>query len=99
MNKKLLDIFPILEKLSLIKVTKPEMMAQQIGETVRLAEQLSKFDTEGVKPMYSVLEDHALRLREDSVQHYDRDEVQRNARKTFEGYFVVETEPGKRKKT
>lgn len=99
MARKLMEIFPILEKLSLIKVTRPEVMAEQIGETVKLAEQLSKMDTKGVKPMYSVLEDHALRLRVDQAKHYDRDEVQRNSRKTFEGYFVVETEPGKRKKT
>ena len=99
MCKKLLDKLALLEKLSLIKVTQPEVVVEQLSEAIQFAQQIRRVDTRSVRPLYTVLEGHSLRMREDTSRAYAREEMQRNARKTLEGFFVVETEPGKRKKS
>ena len=80
----------LLERLSLVDFGSSEAVSR-LEEAVRFAAPLSNVDTEGVEPLYTVLEEESLRLREDEVtEGGDRQEVLGNAAKTAEeDYFVA----------
>ncbi|KAF6199148.1 hypothetical protein GE061_007173 [Apolygus lucorum] len=61
-----------------------------VEEAIRFADQLSLVDTEGVEPLTSVLEDRALRLRNDAVNDGGCQKlILSNAKVAEEGYFVA----------
>ncbi|KAG5309620.1 GATC amidotransferase, partial [Acromyrmex insinuator] len=53
---------------------------------------------ETVRPMYSILENNCIHLRDDVVQHVDRREILRNAAVLEEEYFVAPLTTSKGKK-
>ncbi|CAA9999312.1 unnamed protein product [Nesidiocoris tenuis] len=62
---------------------------QIVEEAIKFADQLSSVDTEGVEPLWTVLEDSTLFLREDEVTDCGNQElILSNAAVTEEGYFV-----------
>lgn len=54
---------------------------------------------ETVRPMYSILENNCIHLRDDVVQHIDRREILRNAAVLEEEYFVAPLTTSKEKKS
>ncbi|RST68528.1 Asp-tRNA(Asn)/Glu-tRNA(Gln) amidotransferase subunit GatC [Candidatus Aquarickettsia rohweri] len=78
-------------KLSSISCSEKEL-AIYIGDMckiVDLFDKLKDVDTEGVKPMYNVIEDN-LRLKEDEViDKNSRDDVLKNVPKSKYGFYVV----------
>ena len=79
----------LLERNSLVNFSSEEAVTR-LEEAIAFAEPIKEVDTSGVQPMYSVLDDLALRLREDEVTDGNlRREVLANAAKTEEDYFVA----------
>lgn len=78
-----------LERLSLVDFNN-EAGVERLRNAIEYANQLHMVDTEGVEPMYSVLEDRELLLTEDVVTEGDcRREILQNAAKVEEDYFVA----------
>ncbi|XP_053691123.1 glutamyl-tRNA(Gln) amidotransferase subunit C, mitochondrial [Sabethes cyaneus] len=79
----------LLERLSLVDLDSKE--AHKILEdSIEFASQILAIDTEGVEPLYTVLEDQKLYLREDLVTDGNiQQDVLKNARITEEEYFVA----------
>ena len=62
---------------------------KRLEEAVRLAEVITRVDTAGVEPLYSILEEESLRLREDIAEPpNNRNELMRLASCSDEDYFV-----------
>lgn len=58
--------------------------------SIEFASIILEVNTDGIKPLYSVLEDHSLKLREDLVTDGNlRENILANAKKTDEEYFVA----------
>lgn len=63
--------------------------AEDMSNTLDLANQLQQIDTDGIAPLANPL-DRSQRLREDSVQEANqRDKLQQNAPKKEAGLFLV----------
>lgn len=78
-----------LERLSLVEFNNIEGV-ERLKSAIEYANQLHVVDTEGINPMYSVLEDEELLLMEDTVEEGgNRQEILQNAVKTEEDYFVA----------
>jgi len=78
-----------LERLSLVEFNNQEGVTR-LQSAIEYANQLHAVDTEGVEPMYSVLEDRHLLLDEDRVGvAVPRSEVLQNASVVEEDYFVA----------
>ena len=77
-----------LERTSLVSFDGPEAVAR-LEEAVAFAAPLREVDVEGVEPLYTVLEDRALRLREDEAGETSRRDAIGNAAKIEEDYFVA----------
>jgi aspartyl/glutamyl-tRNA(Asn/Gln) amidotransferase C subunit len=61
-----------------------------LQDSIDFANQIINIDTEGVEPLYTVLENTNLELREDAVTEGNiRDDILRNAKVTEEEYFVA----------
>lgn len=62
-----------------------------LEDSIEFASKIQNIDTNGVEPLYTVLENHPLRLRKDEVTEGKmRDDIMRNAKKTEEEtYFVA----------
>lgn len=62
-----------------------------LEDSIEFASKIQNIDTANVEPLYTVLEDHPLELREDKVTEGNmRDEIMRNAKKTEdETYFIA----------
>lgn len=99
MSRSWAQTLSLLEKLSLIRLSDRRRTLDQLQEAVRFAEQIQRVDTGSVKPLYTVLEQYDLRLRPDQPTRYERSHLQRNARKVVEGYFVVQSDSGKQRKS
>ena len=62
---------------------------KRLEEAVKLAEVVRRLDTTGVEPLYSILEEESLRLREDVAEPpNNRNDLMKLATCTEEDYFV-----------
>lgn len=78
-----------LERLSLVDFNNQEGV-DRLRSAIEYASRLSVVNTEGVEPMFSVLEDRELYLQEDVVTEGNcRQAVLQNASRTEEDYFVA----------
>ncbi|XP_017068144.2 glutamyl-tRNA(Gln) amidotransferase subunit C, mitochondrial [Drosophila eugracilis] len=78
----------LLERLSLVDLDS-ERALDTLKSSIQFADKIAHIDTEHVRPLYTVLEDQQLQLRNDQVTEGDcRTEVLRNAKVTDEDYFV-----------
>jgi len=83
------DTIEQLERVSLVDFGN-EKGIEIVESAIRFADRISLVDTEGVKPLFSVLEERSLPLREDVVTEGNmRKEVLANAKLTEDGYFVA----------
>ena len=78
-----------LERISLVDFANVAGV-QRLEEAVKLAEVVTRVDTTGVEPLYSILEEESLRLREDVAEPpNNRDSLMRMATCSEEDYFVA----------
>ena len=90
-NKKVIDPATIehLERISLVDFASVEGI-QRLEEAIKLAEIVTQVDTIGVQPLYTILEDESLRLREDIAEPPDnRDQLMKLSVCSEEDYFVA----------
>nr|XP_019537896.2 glutamyl-tRNA(Gln) amidotransferase subunit C, mitochondrial [Aedes albopictus] len=79
----------LLERLSLVDLDSKEAH-RTLEDSIEFASRILTIDTEGVEPLYTVLEKEKLALREDVVSDGNiQEDVLRNARITEEEYFVA----------
>lgn len=79
----------LLERLSLVDLDSAEAH-RTLEDSIEFASQILAIDTEGVEPLYTVLEGERLALREDVVSDGNiQEDVLKNARVTEEEYFVA----------
>uniref|UniRef100_A0A1Q3FBK2 Glutamyl-tRNA(Gln) amidotransferase subunit C, mitochondrial n=1 Tax=Culex tarsalis TaxID=7177 RepID=A0A1Q3FBK2_CULTA len=79
----------LLERLSLVDLDSAEAH-RTLEDAIEFASQILTIDTEGVEPLYTVLEREQLALREDTVTDGNiQQDVLKNARVTEEEYFVA----------
>lgn len=90
MSKNLRETIKLIEKLSLIKIKDYDLAERRLQHSINLANKLQEVDVSNVEPLYTVLEDHNLRLRKDQPLSYDSHEVFGNAQRVDHGYFVVD---------
>jgi aspartyl-tRNA(Asn)/glutamyl-tRNA(Gln) amidotransferase subunit C len=62
-----------------------------LEDSIEFASKINNINTENVRPLYTVLENHPLELREDVVTDGNiKEDVMRNAKKTDEDtYFIA----------
>lgn len=62
-----------------------------LEDSIEFASKIQNIDTTNVEPLYTVLENHPLKLRDDKVTEGKiREDIMRNAKKTEEAtYFVA----------
>ncbi|XP_037709405.1 glutamyl-tRNA(Gln) amidotransferase subunit C, mitochondrial [Drosophila subpulchrella] len=78
----------LLERLSLVDLDSERALAT-LKSSIQFADKIAHIDTEHVRPLYTVLEQQQLQLRNDQVTEGDcRAEVLRNAKVTDEDYYV-----------
>lgn len=78
----------LLERLALVNLESKEALTA-LEKSIEFAEKISHIDTTNVLPLYTVLEDQNLYLREDSVTEGNcREDILRSATVTEEDYFV-----------
>uniref|UniRef100_A0A182TX83 Glutamyl-tRNA(Gln) amidotransferase subunit C, mitochondrial n=1 Tax=Anopheles melas TaxID=34690 RepID=A0A182TX83_9DIPT len=79
----------LLERLSLVDLDSQEALGT-LQDSIEFASRILPIATDGVEPLYSVLEREKLALRPDTVDDGDRQtEVLQNATITEEEYFVA----------
>lgn len=79
----------LLERLSLVDLDSKEAH-RTLEDSIEFASRILTIDTDGVEPLYTVLEKQKLALREDVVSDGNiQEDVLRNARITEEEYFVA----------
>uniref|UniRef100_A0A336MEY1 Glutamyl-tRNA(Gln) amidotransferase subunit C, mitochondrial n=1 Tax=Culicoides sonorensis TaxID=179676 RepID=A0A336MEY1_CULSO len=79
----------LLERLSLVNIEDEEAL-KVLQDAIEFASQILDIDTEGVEPLYTVLENEKQRLREDiPFTHNTQQEILANAAETEEEYFVA----------
>uniref|UniRef100_A0AAG5DNU4 Glutamyl-tRNA(Gln) amidotransferase subunit C, mitochondrial n=1 Tax=Anopheles atroparvus TaxID=41427 RepID=A0AAG5DNU4_ANOAO len=79
----------LLERLSLVNLDNKEAY-KTLQDSIEFASRILNVETEGVAPLYCVLEQHKLTLRSDIVDDGDsQEEVLKNAALTEEEYFVA----------
>jgi len=78
-----------LERLSLLTFCDDKEYIDFFKHNIEFVNKLSELDTDGIEPMYTVMEDIELPLREDIAEAMMHDDVLQNADKQFEGYFVA----------
>uniref|UniRef100_A0A182N1E2 Glutamyl-tRNA(Gln) amidotransferase subunit C, mitochondrial n=1 Tax=Anopheles dirus TaxID=7168 RepID=A0A182N1E2_9DIPT len=79
----------LLERLSLVDLDSSEALAT-LQDSIEFASRILLIETDGVQPLYCVLEQQQLALRADTVDDGDlQEEVLRNASLTEEEYFVA----------
>ncbi|XP_036321150.1 glutamyl-tRNA(Gln) amidotransferase subunit C, mitochondrial [Rhagoletis pomonella] len=78
----------LLERLALVNLESKEAL-NTLENSIEFAEKISHIDTNNVEPLYTVLEDQNVYLREDIVTEGNcREEILRGAKITEEDYFV-----------
>ena len=90
MIKNLRETIKLIEKLSLIKITDYSLAEKRLQHTINLANKLQEIDIKVVEPLYIVLEDYNLQLREDKQIAFDSKEIFGNAQRFNNGYFVLD---------
>ncbi|CAO1402507.1 unnamed protein product [Diamesa hyperborea] len=79
----------LLERLSLVDLDRKEAV-QVLEDSIEFANRIQNIDTENVEPLYTVLENHKLELREDAVTDGNiQQDVLKNAQITEEEYFLA----------
>ncbi|CAH1645554.1 unnamed protein product [Spodoptera littoralis] len=79
----------LLERLSLVSFDTDEGL-NILEDSIAFADKILHIDTDNVEPLYSVLEDQTLILREDKVtQGNCQKEILKNAAVTEDDYFVA----------
>lgn len=78
----------LLERLSLVDFANEEGV-KRLKEAIEFAQPLKEVNTDNVEPMFTVLDDHALRLAEDEPEICDKNDILSNAKLTEEDYFVA----------
>lgn len=79
----------LLERLSLVNLDSKEAL-KTLQDSIEFASRILPIDTNGVEPLYSVLEREKLALRTDTVDDGDRQpEILQNAALVEEEYFVA----------
>lgn len=79
----------LLERLSLVNLDNTEAL-KTLQDSIEFASRILPIDTNGVEPLYSVLEQEKLALRTDTVDDGDRQmEILQNAALVEEEYFVA----------
>ena len=78
-------------KLAKLKLSddEKEKMVSQMGDIVEFANEISKLDTEGVKPTNHILEVQNVFREDEIVPSYKRDEIIKNAPRKEAGCIVV----------
>lgn len=90
-KKKVIDPATIehLERISLVDFANVEGI-KRLEEAIKLAEIVTRVDTSGVQPLYSILEEETLRLREDVAEPpNNRSQLMKLASCSEEEYFVA----------
>ncbi|XP_053958512.1 glutamyl-tRNA(Gln) amidotransferase subunit C, mitochondrial [Anastrepha ludens] len=81
-------IIQLLERLALVNLESKEALTT-LENSIEFAEKISHIDTGNVLPLYTVVEDQDLYLREDRVTEGNcREEILRGAKISEEDYFV-----------
>ncbi|XP_055911781.1 glutamyl-tRNA(Gln) amidotransferase subunit C, mitochondrial [Eupeodes corollae] len=79
----------LLERLSLVDLDSKEAL-KTLKDSIQFADRIIHIDTTSVEPLYTVLEDQDLQLRDDVVTDGNiREEILSNAKITDEDYFVA----------
>ena len=89
-SKQVIDPATIehLERISLVDFANVAGI-KRLEEAVKLAEVVRRVDTTGVEPLYSILEEESLRLREDVAEPpNNRNDLMKLATCSEEDYFV-----------
>ena len=89
-SKQVIDPATIehLERISLVDFANVAGI-KRLEEAVKLAEVVRRVDTSGVEPLYSILEEESLRLREDVAEPpNNRNDLMKLATCSEEDYFV-----------
>lgn len=78
----------LLERLSLVDLDSDQALAT-LKSSIQFADKIAHIDTHNVRPLYTVLENQQLQLRNDQVTEGDcREELLRIAKVTDEDYYV-----------
>ena len=77
-----------LERLSLVDFANIEGV-KRLEEAIEFAQPLKEVNTDGIEPMYTVLDDATLYLAEDIPEQCSRQDILVNAARTEEDYFVA----------
>ncbi|GAU97686.1 hypothetical protein RvY_08939 [Ramazzottius varieornatus] len=78
-----------LENLSLVDFSSGAAIAR-LASAIRYADRLKDIDVSGVEPLFSLLENETLPLREDEItEGQQKEDVIRNAKVTFEDFYVA----------
>ncbi|CAO1411170.1 unnamed protein product [Diamesa tonsa] len=79
----------LLERLSLVDLDRKEAVTV-LEDSIEFANRIQNIDTENLEPLYTVLENHKLELREDAVTDGNiQQDVLKNAQITEEEYFLA----------
>lgn len=79
----------LLERLSLVDLDSKEAL-KTLKDSIQFADRITHIDTTSVEPLYTVLEDQDLQLREDFVTDGNiKKDILSNAKITDEDYFVA----------
>ena len=82
----------IVETQSLLQFKTDEYCLNTLQEAVVFAQELDDVNTDNVEPLYTVLENVPLYLRDDSPEPFCQESILKNAEKVYEDYFVVPLE-------
>ncbi|XP_022224937.1 glutamyl-tRNA(Gln) amidotransferase subunit C, mitochondrial [Drosophila obscura] len=78
----------LLERLSLVDLDS-EQALETLKSSIQFADKIAHINTDNVRPLYTVLENQQLQLRNDEVNEGDcRVELLKNAKVTDEDYYV-----------
>lgn len=79
----------LLERLSLVDLNSKEAL-KTLKDSIQFADRIAHIDTTAIEPLYTILEDQDLQLREDLVTDGNiKEEILSNAKITEEDYFVA----------
>lgn len=79
----------LLERLSLVDLDSKEAL-KTLQDSIQFADRIVNINTDGIEPLYTVLEDQNLDLRDDEITDGNiKDDILRNATLIEEDYFVA----------
>ncbi|OQR73589.1 glutamyl-tRNA(Gln) amidotransferase subunit C [Tropilaelaps mercedesae] len=83
-----IETIHLLEKLSLVRFGEVEAV-RRVEEAATFAQAIFDVDTTGVQPLYTVLEDRGVELRDDIAEGWNPSLVLNNTSVMEEGYIVA----------